>query len=98
MLLENYPEIAKPAVGLVVQALNQSVGGKRKLMEAVTGKENICLPRGGASKAAKNKKIKTCKELKAGLKQSLGTPVIKTLCQLPWTPATPATPSLCIRL
>jgi hypothetical protein len=97
-LLENYPELAKPAVDPVVQALKQSVGGKRKLMEAITGKENISLPRCGASKAAKNKRIKTSKELKTGLKQALGTPVIKALCRLPLTPATPATPVFCFRL
>jgi hypothetical protein len=95
-LMDNHPEIAKPAAGLVVQTLKQSVSGKRKLMEAVTGKDNISLPGCGTSKAANNKRIKTCKDLKTGLKLALGTPVVKTLCRLPWTPATPATPALCI--
>jgi hypothetical protein len=86
-LLENHPALAKPVVNPVVQALRQSVGGKRKLLEAVTGKENISLPRCGTSKAAKNKRIKNCKELKVGLRLSLGSPVIKSLCRLPLTPA-----------
>jgi hypothetical protein len=95
-LLENYPALAKPVVDPVVQTLRQSsVGGKRKLMEAVTGKENISLPRCGTSKSAKNKRIKNCKELKVGLNRSFGTPVIKSLCSLPLTPLTPAS---CIRL
>jgi hypothetical protein len=55
------------------------------LLEAVAGKKNMILPSCGTSKAARNKRIKTCKELNAGLKLALSTPLVKTMCHLPPT-------------
>jgi hypothetical protein len=93
-LLENHPELANPIIEPVIQALKQTTRGKKRLLEVVTGKENMSLPTScGTSKAARNKRIRTSKEFKVGLKLALGTPLVKTMCHLPSTPATPALPS-----